>query len=109
MEQPFTKPPYVIGIAGGTGSGKTTFSRELVATLMTNKIVYISHDSYYRDLSDRPFSERVKVNFDHPDSLETELLIKIISFGPLVKVVEPDSFAALIRERIERQFLYDFA
>lgn len=78
MEQPFTKPPYVIGIAGGTGSGKTTFSRELVATLMTNKIVYISHDSYYRDLSDRPFSERVKVNFDHPDSLETELLIKHI-------------------------------
>ena len=78
MEQPFAKPPYVIGIAGGTGSGKTTFSRELVATLMTNKIVYISHDSYYRDLSDLPFSERVKVNFDHPDALETDLLIRHI-------------------------------
>lgn len=76
MEQPFAKPPYVIGIAGGTGSGKTTFSRELVATLMTNKIVYISHDSYYRDLSNIPFSERVKVNFDHPDALETDLLIQ---------------------------------
>ncbi len=70
------RKPYVIGIAGGTGSGKTTFSRELVASLMTNQIVYISHDSYYRDLSDLPFSERVKVNFDHPDSLETDLLIK---------------------------------
>ena len=78
MEQPFAKEPYVIGIAGGTGSGKTTFSRELVATLMTNKIVYLSHDSYYRDLSDLPFSERVKVNFDHPDSLETDLMIKHI-------------------------------
>lgn len=79
MEQPFAKLPYVIGIAGGTGSGKTTFSRELVATLMTNKIVYLSHDSYYRDLSNLPFSERVKVNFDHPDSLETDLMIKHIT------------------------------
>ncbi len=70
------RKPYVIGIAGGTGSGKTTFSRELVASLMTNRIVYISHDSYYRDLSNLPFSERVKVNFDHPDALETDLLIK---------------------------------
>ena len=76
MEQEFSHKPYVIGIAGGTGSGKTTFSRELVATLMTNKIVYLSPDSYYRDLSNLPFSERVKVNFDHPDSLETDLMIK---------------------------------
>ena len=78
MDAPFAREPYVIGIAGGTGSGKTTFSRELVATLMTNKIVYLSHDSYYRDQSNVPFSERVKVNYDHPDSLETELMIKHI-------------------------------
>ena len=78
MEQPFAKEPYVIGIAGGTGSGKTTFSRELVATLMTNKIVYLSHDSYYKDQSNVPFSERVKTNYDHPDSLETDLMIKHI-------------------------------
>ena len=76
MQAPFSKQPYVIGIAGGTGSGKTTFSRELVATLMTNKIVYMSHDSYYRDLSNLPFSERTKQNFDHPDALETDLMIK---------------------------------
>ena len=76
MELELNTKPYVIGIAGGTGSGKTTFSRELVATLMTNKIVYLSHDSYYRDLSDLPFSERVKQNFDHPDALETDLMIK---------------------------------
>lgn len=78
MEEPFAKEPYVIGIAGGTGSGKTTFSRELVATLMTNKIVYLSHDSYYKDQSNVPFSERVKTNYDHPDSLETDLMIKHI-------------------------------
>ncbi|MBR6088688.1 MAG: uridine kinase [Anaerolineaceae bacterium] len=78
METPFAKQPYVIGIAGGTGSGKTTFSRELVATLMTNKIVYLSHDSYYRDQSNLSFAERVKTNYDHPDSLETDLMIKHI-------------------------------
>ena len=72
--QDFTEP-YIIGIAGGTGSGKTTFSRELVSNLMTNRIVYISHDSYYRDLSFLPLEERKKVNFDHPDSLETDLLV----------------------------------
>ena len=88
MEKPFAQEPYVIGIAGGTGSGKTTFSRELVATLMTNKIVYLSHDSYYRDLSDLPFSERVKVNFDHPDSLETDLLIKHLEILKSGKAVD---------------------
>ena len=76
MEKPLTAKPYIIGIAGGTGSGKTTFSRELISSLMTNRIAYISHDSYYRDLSDIPFEERVKKNFDHPDSLESELLIE---------------------------------
>lgn len=68
--------PIIIGIAGGTGSGKSTFSRELILRLGTGRILHLSHDSYYRDMSDRPFEERVKVNFDHPDSLETDLLIK---------------------------------
>jgi len=65
-----------IGIAGGTGSGKTTFSQELVSRLNTNKIVYISHDSYYKDLSYLPLEERKKMNFDHPDSLDTDLMIQ---------------------------------
>lgn len=76
MEKLNTITPYIIGIAGGTGSGKTTFSRELVSSLMTNRIVYISHDSYYRDLGHMAEEDRKKVNFDHPDSLETELLIE---------------------------------
>ena len=68
--------PIIIGIAGGTGSGKSTFSRELILRLRTGRILHLSHDSYYRDMSDRPFEERIKVNFDHPDALETELLIQ---------------------------------
>lgn len=70
--------PITIGIAGGTASGKTTFARELVAQLHTDRVIYISHDSYYRDLKDMPFEERVKQNFDHPDALETDLMISHI-------------------------------
>lgn len=64
----------VIGIAGGSGSGKTTLSRAVVDALGRENIAYISHDSYYKDLSHLPISEREKTNFDHPDSLDTDLL-----------------------------------
>lgn len=76
MEQELPYKPFIIGIAGGTGSGKTTFARELMSSLMTNRIAYISHDSYYRDLSHLSFEERKQVNFDHPDALESELLVQ---------------------------------
>lgn len=76
MEQPTKTKPYVIGIAGGTGSGKSTFSRELINLLKKDRIVYISHDSYYRDRSDLTFEQRTQLNYDHPDSLETELLVE---------------------------------
>ena len=68
--------PMIIGIAGGTGSGKSTFSRELILRIGTGRILHLSHDSYYRHLSDLPLEERVRINFDHPDSLETDLLIQ---------------------------------
>lgn len=66
----------VIGIAGGTGSGKSTFSHELVSRLQTNRIVYISHDSYYKDLDHLPLEERTRLNFDHPDALDNELMVE---------------------------------
>jgi len=66
----------VVGIAGGTGSGKTTIADQIYSTVGKDKIVLLHHDSYYKDQSDKPFSERVKTNYDHPDSLETDLLIK---------------------------------
>lgn len=71
MEKPIT-----IGIAGGTGSGKTTIAQEIYKAIGEEKIAFLHHDSYYKDQSDKPFSERVKTNYDHPNSLETDLLIK---------------------------------
>ena len=70
--------PIVIGIAGGSGSGKTTVAKEIMARVGADRIAFLSHDSYYRDFGDLSFSERVKINFDHPDSLETDLLIEHI-------------------------------
>ena len=67
--------PIIIGVAGGTGSGKTTVANEILQRVGKDRIAYIQHDSYYRDLSQLAPEERARINFDHPDSLETELLI----------------------------------
>lgn len=69
------KKTYIIGIAGGTGSGKTTIANKIVKYL-GKEVVFIQHDSYYRDLTHLTLKERQRVNYDHPDSLETELLLK---------------------------------
>ena len=68
--------PLVIGIAGGTGSGKTTIARNIAEALPSAGVITIDHDAYYRDRSDLTLDERAAQNFDHPDSLETELLIQ---------------------------------
>jgi len=65
----------IIGIAGGTGSGKSTFTNRLKAHF-GDKITVMYHDSYYKPHDDLPFEERQKINYDHPDSLETDLLIE---------------------------------
>ena len=65
----------IIGIAGGSGSGKTTVVRALTEQLK-EKVVVITQDSYYKDSSHLPMEERQKVNFDHPDSIDFDLLIK---------------------------------
>ncbi|HJU81590.1 MAG TPA: uridine kinase [Acidimicrobiia bacterium] len=64
----------VIGIAGGSGSGKTTIAAAVAATL--SGVTIIAHDAYYRHRPELAFAERAAVNYDHPDSLETELLIE---------------------------------
>lgn len=66
----------IIGIAGGTGSGKTTVVKKLLERLPGNEIVILPQDSYYRDSSDKPLEERLEMNFDHPDSIEWELLVE---------------------------------
>lgn len=70
-------PALVLGIAGGTGSGKTTISRAIIEALGPSAVL-IDHDAYYIDQSHLPFEERERTNYDHPDSLETDLLIQHI-------------------------------
>lgn len=65
---------FIIGIAGGTGSGKTTVVKKLTERLPKNEVVVIPLDSYYNDSSDVPEEERQKINFDHPDAFEWKLL-----------------------------------
>jgi len=67
--------PIVIGVAGGTGSGKTTVSQEILRRVGAERIVFIQHDSYYRDRSHLSLEERARSNYDHPDSLESEFLV----------------------------------
>lgn len=73
---PIHKPPLVIGIAGGSGSGKTTVANAVLQRVGRHRIAYLPHDAYYRDLRDLPGMQREQINFDHPDSLENELLIQ---------------------------------
>jgi uridine kinase len=71
--------PLVIAIAGGSGSGKTTVAQEILQRVGPDRIAFLQHDSYYKDLSGLPPTQRAEVNFDHPNSLETELLIEHIA------------------------------
>ncbi len=65
----------IVGIAGGTGSGKTTVAKRIAAALPAPSVTMIEHDSYYRDRSELSIEERMQVNYDHPEALETELLV----------------------------------
>jgi uridine kinase len=83
------KTPVIIGIAGGTGSGKTTVARAIYDRVGPDRIEWISHDSYYRNFDALSPEERAKINFDHPDSLESELLTRhldVLSKGSSVEV-----------------------
>jgi uridine kinase len=71
-----TGPPLVIGICGGSGSGKSYFTRKLLAALPPDSVDVLHHDCYYRDLSHLAPEQRWERNFDHPDSLQTDLLVR---------------------------------
>lgn len=68
--------PLAIGLAGGSGSGKTTVAHTIMERVGRDRIAFIQHDAYYRDQSNIPLEERAQVNYDHPNSLETDLLVR---------------------------------
>ncbi len=81
--------PVVFGVAGGTASGKTTVARAILDAVGASKIAYLPHDAYYHDRVDLSFEDRTRLNYDHPDSLDTKLLvrhIKDLSVGAPVHV-----------------------
>ena len=73
----------IIGIAGGTGCGKTTVVEQIIAQLPVDEVCVISQDSYYKDTSDLSYQERVKINFDHPNSIDFDLLLQPVSYTHL--------------------------
>jgi len=94
------KPPLVIGIAGGSGSGKTTLAQAILEHIGREKIAFLPHDAYYYNQDHMPFEERIKVNYDHPDSLETDLLIAHIKALKSGKSVQMPVYDFTIHSRI---------
>ncbi len=82
-------PRVTIGVAGGTGSGKTTVANAILERVGAEHIAYIPHDAYYKNMSHLSQEERARINFDHPDSLETSLLVehlKLLRQGTAVEI-----------------------
>lgn len=94
--------PLVIGIAGGSGSGKTTVAQEILNRVGASRIAYLPHDAYYRDLSGLPPVQRAQVNFDHPNSLETELLIQHVVLLKNYQPIELPVYDFSIHTRTEQ-------
>jgi uridine kinase len=91
-----------IGVAGGSGSGKTTVVRELVQRLGSAQVTVIHHDSYYRSAAGIPPEERVRINYDHPDALETELLVHHIEELRASRAIEVPVYDYALHDRTDR-------
>jgi uridine kinase len=91
--------PLVIGVAGGSGSGKTTVSNAILERVGRERIALLQHDAYYRDLTHLPLAERAQINFDHPDSFDNDLYlahIEALCAGQPVEMPTYD-FATYVR------------
>lgn len=91
----------IIGIAGGTGCGKTTVVNQIVEQLPKNEVVVISQDSYYNDLSHLTKEERSKVNFDHPNSIDFDLLIAQVKALKSGEAIEIPMYSFVEETRLE--------
>ncbi|MBI3742347.1 MAG: uridine kinase [Chloroflexi bacterium] len=97
--------PVLIGVAGGSGSGKTTVSAAILERVRPDQLALIQHDMYYRDRSHLPAAERARINYDHPDSLETDLLVahlQDLRAGRAVEIPQYD-FALHVRKKEMRR------
>lgn len=94
--------PVIFGVAGGTGSGKTTVARAILQRIGQEHIAYVPHDAYYRHQSHLTLEERRKTNYDHPDSLETPLMIEHIQQLAAGKAVEIPVYDFTIHLRTNR-------
>ena len=94
--------PIVIGIAGGTGSGKTTVAEVILKRVGADRIAFLAHDAYYRDLEALPRAQRDMINFDHPDSLETELMVRHLEALRRWEAVEIPVYDFTIHSRTAR-------
>ena len=92
----------VVGIAGGSASGKSTVVRELVRLLSPHETSVLSHDAYYHDLSYMPLEHRIEVNVDHPDSLETLLLVEHVGSLLAGREIEMPSYDYVSQTRSQR-------
>jgi uridine kinase len=93
--------PVVIGIAGGTGSGKTTVVRRLIDALGDGQVTVLEHDRYYRDRSELRLEERAALNYDHPDALETDLLVEHVRRLKASEAVEVPTYDFARHNRLE--------
>src|SRR5918996_5244080 len=73
------RAPIVIGVAGGSGSGKTTVVRRILDSLGADDVTVLEHDRYYRDRNDLRLEERAALNYDQPDALETDLMVRHVT------------------------------
>lgn len=93
------KKPVIIGIAGGTGSGKSTITKELIKLIDEKDVTIIEQDSYYKDQSNLPFEERVKTNYDHPFAFDNELLVSQLKDLIAGKAIEKPVYDFSIHNR----------
>jgi uridine kinase len=99
------RKPVVIGVAGGSGSGKTSVTKAIYESFKGHSITMLQQDYYYKDQSDLPFEERLKTNYDHPLAFDNDLLIKhiekLLRYEPIEKPVYDYSLHTRSKEVIE--------
>ena len=94
--------PLVIGVAGGSGSGKTTVVRRIVDSLGPDQVTVVEHDRYYRHYPDLGLEQRAAVNYDHPNALETDLLVRHVDALRAGAHVEAPVYDFTLYARLER-------